>query len=195
MADDIIVNTQLLADKRLNTTRETELLQSFVRVNIENNDDAAITESLLNKSEIQQNRGDNSHHVADDNKKQTTATTTAAHHDEANKSLLTQQLSQEITKKMKKKKKQNGNNRQQEIYCDKDRAAAVNMGSKDIKHSLKMKRRQDRSKALQIPEEAEPSTFLALGNYEMCRGDLQIALNFISKVYNFPSILNCSIKY
>lgn len=35
---------------------------------------------------------------------------------------------------------------------------------------------------LQIPEEAEPSTFLALGNYQMCRGDLKIALDFMSKV-------------
>ena len=55
--------------------------------------------------------------------------------------------------------------RQEEIYCDKDRAAAVNMGSKDIKQSLKLKRKHDRSKILQIPEEAEPSTFLALGRY------------------------------
>lgn len=72
--------------------------------------------------------------------------------------------------------------RQEEIYCDKDRAAAVNLGSKDIKQSLKIKRKQERSKMMQIPEEAEPGTFLALGNYEMCRGDLQIAIDFMSKV-------------
>lgn len=61
------------------------------------------------------------------------------------------------------------------------------MGSKDIKQSLKLKRKQDRSKMLQIPEEAEPSTFLALGNYEMGRGDLGIALNFMTKVFPFSS--------
>lgn len=82
----------------------------------------------------------------------------------------------------KKRKKRRKNARDEEIYCDKDRAAAVNLGSKDIKQSLRLKRKQDRSKFLQIPEEAEPSTFLALGNYEMCRGDLQIATDFISKV-------------
>jgi len=47
---------------------------------------------------------------------------------------------------------------------------------------LKIKKKQERSKMLQIPEEAEPSTFLALGNYQMCRGDLKIALDFMSKV-------------
>ncbi|CAG9768280.1 unnamed protein product [Ceutorhynchus assimilis] len=71
--------------------------------------------------------------------------------------------------------------RNEEVYCDKDRAAAVNMGSKDIKQSLKIKRKQERSTFLQIPEEAEPGNFLALGNYEMCRGDLQIAIDFMSK--------------
>lgn len=82
----------------------------------------------------------------------------------------------------KKRRRRRLGIRYEEIYCDKDRAAAVNLGSKDIKHSLKLKRKQDRSKALQIPEEAEPSTFLALGNYEMCRGGLPIAIDFISKV-------------
>nr|XP_018903410.1 PREDICTED: tetratricopeptide repeat protein 25 [Bemisia tabaci] len=71
--------------------------------------------------------------------------------------------------------------RQEEVYTDKDRAAAVNMGSRDIKQSLKMKRRADRSKALQIPEEAEPGTLLALGNYELRNGDVAIAINFVNK--------------
>lgn len=56
------------------------------------------------------------------------------------------------------------------------------MGSRDIKQSLKLKRKEDRSKALQIPEEAEPGTYLALGNYKMNRGDLQIAIDFMTKV-------------
>lgn len=85
--------------------------------------------------------------------------------------------------RLKKRRRKNGI-RHEEVYCDKDRAAAVNLGSKDIKQSLKLKRKQDRTRIMQIPEEAEPGTFLALGNYEMTRGDLNIAINFIGKVIN-----------
>ncbi|XP_033229071.1 V-type proton ATPase catalytic subunit A-like [Belonocnema kinseyi] len=83
--------------------------------------------------------------------------------------------------KKKRRRKSDVAYRQEEIYTDKDRAAAVNMGSRDIKQSLKMKRRQDRSRDLQIPEEAEPSSMLALGNREMRCGNLKIALNCINK--------------
>ena len=85
--------------------------------------------------------------------------------------------------KKKRRRKSEVTHRQEEIYTDKDRAAAVNMGSKDIKQSLRMKRRQDRSRDLQIPEEAEPSSMLALGNREMRCGNLKIALNCIDKVH------------
>ncbi|KAF4532820.1 hypothetical protein B566_EDAN002671 [Ephemera danica] len=71
--------------------------------------------------------------------------------------------------------------RGEECYTDKDRAAAVNMGTRDIKLSLKLKRRQERSKALQIPEQAEPGTLLALGGHEMKGGDLRVALSFVNK--------------
>lgn len=81
-----------------------------------------------------------------------------------------------------RKNKKNKVRRQEEIYTDKDRAAAVNLGTRDIKQSLKIKRRQDRSHQLQIPEEAEPSTLLALGNNELRSGDVKIALNFVNKV-------------
>ena len=74
--------------------------------------------------------------------------------------------------------------RMEEVYTDKDRAAAVNMGSRDIKQSLKLKRKQDRSRALQIPEEAEPGTLLALGNHEMRTGQVSIAINFVDKVFS-----------
>lgn len=91
-------------------------------------------------------------------------------------------VEQEIKKKRSRKRRKTRAQRQEEIYTDKDRAAAVNMGNKDIKQSLKLKRKEDRSRNLLIPEEAEPGTFLALGEYEMKRGDLRIALNFINKV-------------
>lgn len=69
----------------------------------------------------------------------------------------------------------------EEVYTDKDRAAAVSFGSYDIKQSLSMKRRKDRNEALQIPEEAEPGTLLALGMREFKNGNTEIAVSFISK--------------
>ncbi|XP_008551355.2 outer dynein arm-docking complex subunit 4 [Microplitis demolitor] len=55
------------------------------------------------------------------------------------------------------------------------------MGTRDIIQSLKIKRRQDRSKMMQIPEEAEPSAMLALGTREMRSGDLNVAISCINK--------------
>uniref|UniRef100_A0A336MMS5 CSON014370 protein n=1 Tax=Culicoides sonorensis TaxID=179676 RepID=A0A336MMS5_CULSO len=54
-----------------------------------------------------------------------------------------------------------------EVYCDKDRAAAVSIGDFDIKKSLNQKRRQDRTEALQVPEEQDPSNLIALGMREI----------------------------
>lgn len=71
------------------------------------------------------------------------------------------------------------------MYTDKDRAAAVNMGTTDIKQSLKMKQRQDRSRSLQIPEETEPGALLTLGLREMRFGDVNVAINCINKVFTF----------
>lgn len=73
--------------------------------------------------------------------------------------------------------------RQEEVYTDKDRAAAVNMGTTDIKQSLKMKQRQDRSRDLQIPEETEPGALLTLGLREMRFGDFNTAIICINKVH------------
>lgn len=95
-------------------------------------------------------------------------------------------------KKLRKRRRKNGI-KYEEIYCDKDRAAAVNLGSKDIKQSLKLKRKQDRTRVLQIPDEAEPGTFLALGNYEMCRGYSKIAMDFMGKVITILFILRTKL--
>ncbi|XP_063218453.1 outer dynein arm-docking complex subunit 4-like [Bacillus rossius redtenbacheri] len=70
---------------------------------------------------------------------------------------------------------------QEEVYTDKDRAAAVVMGSRDIKQSLRLKRKQDRSRALQIPAEAEPGALLALGSREMRSGNVRSAIGFVHK--------------
>ncbi|XP_028981998.1 V-type proton ATPase catalytic subunit A [Diachasma alloeum] len=90
------------------------------------------------------------------------------------------EIAEQKTKKYKKKRSRE-QRKQEEVYTDKDRAAAVNMGSRDIIQSLKIKRRQDRSKALQTPEEAEPGAFLALAAREMRSGDVNIAINCIHK--------------
>lgn len=95
--------------------------------------------------------------------------------------LLAKQINQELKKKRKRRRLRNRKN--EEIYTDKDRAAAMSMGSKDIKTSLKVKHRQDRSKALSIPEEAEPGNFIALGSRETNRGNLKLGIEFYSKVF------------
>ncbi|KAK6632076.1 hypothetical protein RUM44_007106 [Polyplax serrata] len=82
---------------------------------------------------------------------------------------------------MAKRRKKNRVLRDEEIYTDKDRAAAVNMGTSDIKQSLKMKKKLDKNFDCQIPDEGDPATLLALGSNELRSGDLKIALNFINK--------------
>lgn len=44
-----------------------------------------------------------------------------------------------------------------------------------------MKRAKDRNAALQLPEEADPSTLLTLGMKELKNGNMEIAVIFISK--------------
>lgn len=87
-----------------------------------------------------------------------------------------------IHKSKKRRRRRSDAHRQEEVYTDKDRAAAVNMGTRDIKQSLKLKRKQDRSKALQIPEEADPGSMLAHGLRELRCGNVPVALNCINKV-------------
>lgn len=44
-----------------------------------------------------------------------------------------------------------------------------------------MKRRQDRTEALQLPDETDPNTLLTLGQREFKNGNTEIAILFISK--------------
>ena len=60
----------------------------------------------------------------------------------------------------------------------------MQLGYFDIKQSLSIKRRQDRSEALQLPDETDPSTLLALGQREFKSGNTEIAILFISKARN-----------
>lgn len=165
--------------------RTKELIHRFVRINLEvseiphpDEDDDPKTPDTKEESPASQPE-EQSH------QKEEAATKASPHplpeeEEEQEPPPPPKQVTQELIKRKSKRKRKRS--RQEEIYTDKDRAAAVNMGNKDIKQSLRLKRREDRSKNMLIPEEAEPGTFLALGEYEMRRGDLHIALDFINKV-------------
>lgn len=57
----------------------------------------------------------------------------------------------------------------------------IRLGNYDIKQSLSMKRRQDRTEALQLPDETDPYALLRLGQREYKNGNTEIAVLFISK--------------
>ncbi|XP_044752383.1 outer dynein arm-docking complex subunit 4 [Coccinella septempunctata] len=158
-----------MVDKRLNISREAELLQSFVRVNVDESNGNSEVENRL-ETQLEKQKAEAALEKLEEEKIKRQQT-----------EIIRSQVDDEVKKKGKRRRRRNIGCKREELYCDKDRAAAVNLGSRDIKQSLKMKRKQDRSKALMIPEEAEPSTFLAWGNYEMGKGDLKIALDFITK--------------
>lgn len=176
------------ATHRLDITRDSELLQRFVRINLDEGD--ASTDESGGKAEppkIAKPDAVSKEAQAGEKEEKPKAApqqTAASEHHHRQPKVGVQMIEKEVAKKGLRKRRRSGP-RQEEVYTDKDRAAAVAAGSRDIKQSLKLKRKQDRSKALAIPEEAEPGTFLALGNYEMCRGDLQIALDFMNKVVMF----------
>lgn len=76
-----------------------------------------------------------------------------------------------------------------EVYCDKDRAAAVSIGNFDIKQSLSQKRRQDQTQAMAVQEEADPSALIALGMREIKGKNLDNGVLFLSKAIGFHSLL------
>ncbi|XP_023949993.1 outer dynein arm-docking complex subunit 4 [Bicyclus anynana] len=84
-------------------------------------------------------------------------------------------------KKFRRKPKRERRRREEELYTDKDRAAAVVIGTRDIKQSLSMKDKAERSNALQLPMEADAGTLLALARAEMMRERFRSALTFVDK--------------
>lgn len=183
------------------TLQDNDFLQSFVRIDLDEKTcekkkkslfmETMIKESKenLNKTKIDIN--ETSKYIKrDKNEKKDLRSRRIA------KGTMEFELSEQKTRKGKQRKK-NCSSRYEEVYTDKDRAAAVNMGSRDIIQSLKIKRRQDRNKIMQIPEEADPSSMLALGAREMRSGDLNIAINCINKVLTkfINSIFNLIIFY
>ena len=166
------------------TLHDNDFLQSFVRIGIEDNSDTRHTSADASKKKdiskfggtlSPSRRASRSWNESKDKSQRRPSV-------RFSKESLDNEIEVEKSKKRRRRKSDIAN-RQEEIYTDKDRAAAVNMGSRDIKQSLTMKRRQDRSRDLHIPEEAEPSAMLALGNREMKCGKFEIALNCINKVH------------
>ncbi|XP_064081125.1 outer dynein arm-docking complex subunit 4-like isoform X4 [Macrobrachium nipponense] len=67
----------------------------------------------------------------------------------------------------------------EEIYCDKDRAAAVAMGDQDIKTSLKVKRKKER-KTVQ-PEDTNSSVHMTEALRAISKGNVETALSCAEK--------------
>lgn len=149
----------------LGPNKDAEFLQSFVRVGIgDEEEEVPVQKASISKRAPVTDKGDaevveDSKHSAKDRKE-----------------------SPKPKKRRERKPKRERRRREEELYTDKDRAAAVVMGSKDIKHSLSLKDKAERSNALQLPEESDSGTLLALARAEMMRERYRTAVLFVSKV-------------
>lgn len=158
-------NAKIQARSILGPTKDAEFLQSFVRVGIgDEEEEAPIPKASISKR----------------------APPSAKSHDEIEEekeAVIDRKVTIKPRKKSaKRKQKRERRRREEELYTDKDRAAAVVMGSKDIKQSLNMKDKAERSSALHLPEEADAGTLLALARAEMMRERYRTALSFVDKV-------------
>lgn len=86
------------------------------------------------------------------------------------------------------KKAKNKRRKPEEVFTDKDRAAAVTLGSKDIKQSLKAKKKRDRKMRLSISflsgEDYVISALLGEAAYQMrVKNQPQAALHTLNKVF------------
>ncbi|XP_077301071.1 uncharacterized protein LOC143921596 [Arctopsyche grandis] len=166
-------NAKAQASKILGLSKETELLHSFVRIDLGANDE----------KEKDPRSGHRPLHIP----KQTSLeiggdTDKDRGHSPRHKTISGKAIFKQIKKEMKNKgNRRRRVRREEEVYTDKDRAAAVNMGSKDIKSSLNAKLRQDKTKALSLPDEADPGTLLALGRNELRTGNFNNAIGFVNK--------------
>lgn len=82
-----------------------------------------------------------------------------------------------------KKPRKTKDNIRDETYTDKDRAAAVDFGTFDIKKSLKIKQVAERNNIRIMPDETDETTFLMLGKREIAQGNLESGISFLSKVF------------
>ncbi|CAB3230522.1 unnamed protein product [Arctia plantaginis] len=159
------MDIQAQARSILGPTKDAEFLASFVRVGVGDEED----ETPVQKASISK-RGPAS------------AGKEPAPDIEVEKSSAKERKeSAKPKKKWKRKQKRERRRREEELYTDKDRAAAVVMGSKDIKQSLNLKDKAERSNALQLPVEADAGTLLALARAEMMRERYRTAVLFVNK--------------
>lgn len=180
------------AQSLLKMARDTEFLQSFLRVDLGHDSDPEDTKSHNLKSALKKPSDDTPHAAKASGRHDkagagTSSTDKQPHRDgdvtpRATAKTTFSQLTRDMKLTKKSRKKRGKETRQDFLYTDRDRASTVDMGSRDIKRDIKDKQRMDRSRALQIPDEADPGTLLALGNYEMRSGNVNIAINFIHKV-------------
>ncbi|XP_013201188.1 outer dynein arm-docking complex subunit 4 [Amyelois transitella] len=158
-------NATAQARSILGPTKDAEFLQSFVRVGDGDEEDETPVqkESISKRAPTSADKNGN----GDD--------------EEIKHSGMERKTSIKPKKKKEHKPKRERRRREEEVYTDKDRAAAVVMGSKDIKLSLNMKDKAERSSALSLPEEADAGTLLAMSRAEMMRERYRTAVSFVDK--------------
>ncbi|XP_034840935.1 outer dynein arm-docking complex subunit 4 [Maniola hyperantus] len=146
----------------LGPTKDSEFLQSFVRVGTgEDDEELPVPKASISKR-------------APVEKLDST--------DDENLTVIIRKVSEKPQKRrVRRKPKRERRRREEELYTDKDRAAAVVIGTRDIKQSLSMKDKAERSNNLQIPMEADAGTLLALARAEMMREGYRTALTFVDK--------------
>ncbi|XP_041988801.1 outer dynein arm-docking complex subunit 4-like [Aricia agestis] len=148
----------------LGPTKDAEFLQSFVRVGIgDDEDEIPVPKASISK------------------RAPPTADKESNIEDDKFSGSLRRESTKPEKKKTRRRQKRERRRREEELYTDKDRAAAVVMGSKDIKLSLNIKDKTERSNALQIPAEADSGTLLALARAELMRERYRTALSFVNK--------------
>ncbi|KAI5640688.1 hypothetical protein NE865_07006 [Phthorimaea operculella] len=162
MEDD---TAKIQARSILGPSKDADFLASFVRVGIDDEEE----EAPAPKASISKRAPPSAAKTRDDSEMEIAVPV------ERKVSIKTDK------KRVKRKKKRERRRREEELYTDKDRAAAVVMGSKDIKQSMMMKDKAERSSALQLPVEADAGTLLALARAEMMRERYRTALTFVDK--------------
>lgn len=167
------MDIQAQARSILGPTKDAEFLASFVRVGVGDEEEEIPVQKASISKRAPQSAGKEREPVVEDEKP----------------TVKERKESAKPRKKWKRKPKRERRRREEELYTDKDRAAAVVMGSKDIKQSLSLKDKAERSSALQLPVEADAGTLLALARAEMMRERYRTAVLFVNKVFYDTSII------
>lgn len=171
----------------LDVDKEQELLQSFIRIGI-TADEESIDESTRKRTRHYFNKRGSSNAIpgvrnvicnrktvkfADDVEK--SGIGGRGNRIEAELRAARRKTEDQV---LKKKPKENF----VDFYTDKDRAAAVSAGTYDIKQSLQIKHKQDRNEIMQIPDEADINSIIALGLKEIKNANPENAVYFFSQV-------------